>query len=109
MYLPSTPPRTRARLTDATIEGGLDISAVAFDRPIIFERCIFRGALVLTRAKLDAFSLKDCRMLTVDARGAEIHGDLIISGGSLENPRKFAFNGHSMNVGNRSRALRYGH
>ncbi|HEY1725416.1 MAG TPA: hypothetical protein VGF89_08335 [Steroidobacteraceae bacterium] len=86
------------RLSDATVEGGLDLTAVAYDRPILFERCTFLGAIMLTRSKLDSFSLKDCRMLCVDARGAEIHGDLTISGGSLENPGQFAFNGHSMSV-----------
>jgi hypothetical protein len=86
------------RVSDANIERGVDLTAVAFARPIIFERCTFLGPLVLTRCKLDSLSLIDCRAVCVDARGAEFQGDLTISGGSLNNPGQIAFNGQSMSV-----------
>lgn len=88
-----------ARLDDATIEGDLDLTAIDFDRPIVFTRCNFEGAISLAGSRLDSFSLRDCRAISIDASGARLHGDLTISGGSLKNPGGYAFNGQSMSVG----------
>jgi hypothetical protein len=72
---------------------------VEFDRPIVFSRCNFEGAINLACSRLDTFTLRDCRAISIDACGARLRGDLTISGGSLENPGGFAFNGQSMSVG----------
>src|SRR5580704_4500904 len=87
------------RLDDATIQGDLDLTAIEFDRPIVFSRCNFEGAINLAGSRLDTFTLRDCRAISIDACGARLRGDLTISGGSLENPGGFAFNGQSMSVG----------
>ena len=87
------------RLDDATIQGDLDLTAIEFDRPIVFSRCNFEGAITLAGSRLDTFTLRDCRAISIDACGARLRGDLTISGGSLENPGGFAFNGQSMSVG----------
>jgi hypothetical protein len=44
------------RVSDATIERGVDLTAVAFARPIIFERCTFLGALVLLWERLFGYA-----------------------------------------------------
>ena len=88
-----------ARLTSAIIEGSLDLSAVSFDRPIVFEGCTFEASINLTRAKLEGFTLIGCRAPAIEAYGAEISGDLRLDDTRLDNPGRYAFNGAAMRVG----------
>jgi hypothetical protein len=87
-----------ARMSGAVIERNVDLSGLRFERPILFEQCMFDASINLQHAKLESFSLIGCRVTSIDARGAEINGDICVSGTRLENPGLFAFNGESMRV-----------
>jgi hypothetical protein len=65
-----------ARLSGAVVEGEVDLSALRFERPILFERCTFDAAISLAHARLESFTLTGCRATTIDARGARIDGDV---------------------------------
>jgi hypothetical protein len=88
-----------ARLDGATIGGRLDLTSVEYSRPIAFTRCTFEDRIDVSGAKLDALSLRDCRAPGIDAIAASLRGDLTISGGQLDSPGGFAFNGPSMSIG----------
>ena len=88
-----------ASLVGAIIEGRVDLTAVGFTRPITFTDCTFNDRIDISGAQLDAFCLRGCRAPGVDANAVTVRGDLIISGGTLECPGGFAFNGHSMSIG----------
>jgi hypothetical protein len=88
-----------ARMSGAVVEGDVDLSALRFERPILFEQCTFDASINLAHVKLESFTLIGCRVTMIEARGAELNGDISLSGTRLENPGLFAFNGESMRVG----------
>jgi hypothetical protein len=78
-----------ARLEGVIVEGGLDLSAVKYDRPIAFERCTFEGPIVLRNARLGPVSLARSRARYCDARSAAITGDFDCAGVELHSPEQF--------------------
>lgn len=87
-----------ARLHGVVIEGGLDLSAVGFDKPIVFERCSFSGPIDLHNAKLGPLSIVRCAAPFLKAVGAVIDGDLDLGGLKLDESGSIALRGESMHV-----------
>jgi hypothetical protein len=87
-----------ARLDGAMVEGGLDLSAIAFDRPIAFTRCTFLDPIDLRNAKLGPLALMHCTAPAIEAMGAAIDGDLDLGGLKLDSPEGMAFCGESLRV-----------
>jgi hypothetical protein len=88
-----------ARMDGVTVEGGLDLSAVKFDRPIAFEHCTFEGPISLRLAELKDVSLTSSKIPRIDAVKANIADDFDLSGAQIECPGRIAIDGQTIHVG----------
>jgi hypothetical protein len=85
-------------MTGVIVEGGLDLSAVKFDRPITFEYCTILGPVLMNDASLSSVSVAGSRMPSMEVRRAVISGDLELVGARIENRGGVAFNGERVVV-----------
>ena len=66
----------RLMLRGAHVTGQLDLSYARIDHPVILRDCTFDKPIVLTGARLGGFMLADCTLAGIDARNAELGGNL---------------------------------
>ena len=88
-----------ARLEGAIIEGGLNLAAIEFDKPIAFERCTFAGAIELCNARIRALSFADSKAIAIDVSSARIDGDFDLRGVLLNFSAALALDGVDIHVG----------
>ncbi|MGE5288517.1 MAG: hypothetical protein ACM3ML_15225 [Micromonosporaceae bacterium] len=69
----------RLMLRGAHITGRLDLSYARIDHPVILKDCTLDKPVVLTGARLGGFMLTDCALAGIDARNAELGGNLALS------------------------------
>jgi hypothetical protein len=71
------------RLTDALIEGPLDLAAFSLGFPLAFERCTFTDPVSLEGANLHSVALIDCTLPGVLANGLGVRRDVDLTGSTI--------------------------
>jgi hypothetical protein len=71
------------RITDALIEGSLDLAAFSLGCPLAFERCAFTDPVSLEGADLHSVTLIDCTLPGVLANGLRVRRDVDLTGSTI--------------------------